>query len=82
MHTIRCTLVWVSVISSFFFFAPARLARSQRTIEVLKKLGEGGYSHVFHVRDKATGEEFALKKVMAVSDDQIKAAEAETNALK
>ena len=79
MHTIRCTLVWVSVISSFFFFracASGSLAENDRGAE------KAGYSHVFHVRDKATGEEFALKKVMAVSDDQIKAAEAETNALK
>ena len=35
-----------------------------RHIEVLQKISEGGYAYVYKAQDRATGEIFALKKIM------------------
>lgn len=37
-----------------------------RNVQILKLLGEGGFSFVYLARDKNSGREFALKKVSGI----------------
>ena len=36
---------------------------SLKDFEIIKKIGEGAYSTVYHVRRTTDGQEYALKKV-------------------
>ena len=47
--------------------------------ETVRKLGEGGYSEVYKIRDKKTGKSFALKRLKyannsgGIAEDELKA---------
>ena len=59
-----------SILKSFM---PAQeIMLNSRRLTIIKQLGEGGYSFVYLVRDRSTGELFALKKVRCELPDQIK----------
>ena len=48
-----------------------------RRLRILRVLGEGGYSTVYLCRCSSTGEEFALKRILAQSSEQLELAKNE-----
>lgn len=42
-----------------------------RRLATLRQIGEGGFSYVYLVEDMATGEHFALKRILIQSSDQV-----------
>jgi AP2-associated kinase len=53
-----------------------------RELEEIKLISQGGYAYVFQVRDVATGELFALKKMICQNNERLKTARNEINILK
>ncbi|CED83691.1 other nak protein kinase [Phaffia rhodozyma] len=53
-----------------------------RTFQIVKLLGEGGFSFVYLAHDQSTGRTFALKKIRCPSGDVVKIALAEIEAYK
>jgi len=53
-----------------------------RELEEIKLISQGGYAYVFQVRDVATGEVFALKKMICQNAERLKTAKNEINILK
>ncbi|KAA6372563.1 MAG: putative BMP-2-inducible protein kinase, partial [Streblomastix strix] len=67
----------------------ANIAPPQETLKVgnhevavIKKLGEGGYSTVFHVKDQVSGQDYALKKMLAGTQESKNDCEREINIMK
>ena len=53
-----------------------------RHVEVLQKISEGGFAYVYKAQDRATGEIFALKKIMCQSQEGLSMALREVNIMK
>jgi len=53
-----------------------------RELEEIKLISQGGYAYVFQVKDVATGEIFALKKMICQNSERLKTAKNEINILK
>jgi serine/threonine protein kinase len=47
-----------------FGFGTTSYTMGKRTIDVGQLVSEGGYAYVYRATDRATGETFALKKVI------------------
>jgi serine/threonine protein kinase len=54
-----------------------RLVIERREVELVRKLGEGGYSFVFLVQDVSTGQRFALKRILAHDKESAKLVQTE-----
>jgi serine/threonine protein kinase len=63
--------ICVAIIALFSSLRTESILLNHRTLVVEKQLGEGGYSFVYLVRDKATGGKFALKKIQAEYPDHV-----------
>lgn len=55
-----------------------------RRLQILRQLGEGGYSYVYLVKDLTSeaGERYALKRIWAVTEEQLKAAKHEIDIIR
>ncbi|KAG8461137.1 hypothetical protein KFE25_003706 [Diacronema lutheri] len=69
---VRCLLLRTRLF--FAFFKPGRdMSVGSRKLKVVRLLAEGGFSFVYLVANSATGERYALKKVLAADKEAVKA---------
>lgn len=59
-----------SIVALFSSFHSKEINLNNRTLVIEKKLGEGGFSFVYLVRDKKDGVKYALKRINAQLEEQ------------
>lgn len=58
-----------------------RLRIGGKEVELVRKLGEGGYSYVFLVQDLYDGTRYALKRILAFDQDSARLATLEIDVM-